>query len=96
MLNNIPAGLEVVVPVLAFVAVALQKWKRGLTDQWRDVAESYKLRADLLAEQVEELTTEVKALRIENAELRKLLTNKGFDLGTFLGRKDGGDHANDV
>ncbi|MEW1550956.1 hypothetical protein [Streptomyces tsukubensis] len=88
-LNTFPAGLEIVIPSLVFMVVALQKWKRGITETWRDVAESYKERADLLAVQVEELTTEVKALRAENAELRNLLTNRGFDLGTFLGRKDG-------
>lgn len=84
---SLPAGLEVVVPALVFLAVAFQKWKRGITDTWRDVAESYKERADLLAAQVEALTVEVKALRKENAELRALLD--GSDLGTFLGRKDG-------
>lgn len=94
---SLPAGLEVVVPVLVFVAVALQKWKRGITDSWRDVAESYKLRADLLAEQVAELTVEVKKLRAENAELRALLDSaKRSDVGTFLGRKDGSTNANDV
>lgn len=73
MIDNIPAGLEVVVPVLVFVFVSLQKWKRGITDTWREEAEAQKLRADRLAEQVAELTNEVKALRRENAELRGML-----------------------
>jgi cell shape-determining protein MreC len=76
MLYNFPAGLEVVVPVLVFVFVSLQKWKRGITDTWREEAEAQKLRADRLAEQVAELTDEIKALRRENAELRGMLAAK--------------------
>lgn len=74
------AGLEVVVPVLVFMAVALQKWKRGITETWRDVAEAQKERGDALAAQVEKLTEEVKALRFENAELRGLLKATGKDI----------------
>ncbi|MFG3200360.1 hypothetical protein ACGFYT_30050 [Streptomyces sp. NPDC048208] len=73
---DIPAGLDVVVPVLVFVFVSLQKWKRGITDTWREEAEAQTLRADRLAEQVAELTSEVKALRRENAELREMLAAK--------------------
>jgi cell shape-determining protein MreC len=71
------AGLEVLVPVLVFVAVALQKWKRGITDTWKDVAEAQSQRAELLEKQVQELTNQVKALRAENAELRSLLKAAG-------------------
>ncbi|MEU6633820.1 hypothetical protein ABZ905_36960 [Streptomyces parvus] len=67
------SGLELVVPVLVFVFAALQKFKRGITDTWREEAEAQKVRADRLAEQVAELTAEVKALRRENAELRGML-----------------------
>jgi hypothetical protein len=82
-MNNIPAGLEVVIPVLVYAAFALQKFKRGITDTWKEEAENQKRRADWLAEQVAELTAEVRALRAENAELRALLSDE--HLGTFLG-----------
>jgi cell shape-determining protein MreC len=87
-LSAIPSGLEVVIPVLVFVFASLQKWKRGITETWREEAEAQKLRADRLAEQVNELGEEIKALRRENAELRKMLSDRGFDIGTFLGRKE--------
>ncbi|QPB09704.1 hypothetical protein CPT_Shaeky_017 [Streptomyces phage Shaeky] len=70
---SIPASLELVIPVLVLVAASLQKWKRGITDTWREEAEAQKLRADRLAEQVAELTHQVTALRMENAELRGML-----------------------
>ncbi|MFJ8394384.1 hypothetical protein [Streptomyces sp. NPDC094144] len=78
-LDSLPAGLELLIPVLVLVAASLQKWKRGITDTWREEAEAQKLRADRLAEQVAELTTEVKALRFENAELRGMLRANGHD-----------------
>jgi predicted nuclease with TOPRIM domain len=81
--SSIPAGLEILIPVLVYAAFALQKFKRGITDTWREEAEAQKERADRLAAQVEILTQEVKALRAENAELRKLLSDD--HLGTFLG-----------
>ncbi|MFI2242382.1 hypothetical protein [Streptomyces chrestomyceticus] len=71
--SSVPAGLEIVVPVLVFVFASLQKWKRGITDTWREEAEAQKLRADRLAEQVHGLSEEIKALRRENAELRGML-----------------------
>lgn len=67
------AGLEIAVPVLVFVFVSLQKWKTGMQDTWRDIAEAQAQRAELLEKQVAELTTQVQALRAENAELRGLL-----------------------
>jgi hypothetical protein len=82
-LSTIPAGLEIIIPVLVYAAFALQKFKRGLTDTWREEAEGQRERANRLAEQVAELTAEVRALRAENAELRNLI---GTDHpGTFLG-----------
>lgn len=73
-LDSIPAGLDVVIPALLFVFLSLQKWKRGLTDTWREIAEAQAQRAELLEKQVQELTVQVTALRIENAELRGMLS----------------------
>ncbi|QPB09779.1 hypothetical protein CPT_Shady_018 [Streptomyces phage Shady] len=67
------SGLEVIVPVLVFAFVSLQKFKTGMQTTWREEAEAQKQRGDRLAEQVAELTKEVKALRAENAELRHAL-----------------------
>ncbi|MGW3072742.1 hypothetical protein [Kitasatospora sp. NPDC001132] len=86
-MGNLSAGLEVAIPVLVWAVFALQKFKRGLTDTWREEAEAQKERGDRLAEQVEALTIEVRALRAENAELRKLLSDD--HLGTFLGGPEG-------
>ncbi|QPB09557.1 hypothetical protein CPT_Sycamore_017 [Streptomyces phage Sycamore] len=68
-LSNL-SGLEIIVPVLAFLFVSLQKFKQGMTNTWREEAEAQKVRADRLAEQVHELGEEIKAYRRENAELR--------------------------
>ncbi|MFI8452173.1 hypothetical protein [Streptomyces erythrochromogenes] len=59
--------------------MSLQKWKTGMQNTWKDIAEAQAQRAALLESQVAELTKEVKALRAENAELRGLLKAKGQD-----------------
>ncbi|MER5638419.1 hypothetical protein ABT095_15840 [Kitasatospora sp. NPDC002227] len=63
-------GTEIVVPVLVFLAVSLQKWKSGLHAAWKEEAEAYKARAERLDEEVAKLVDEVRALRSENRELR--------------------------
>lgn len=70
---SLPTGLEIVIPVLVFVFVSLQRWKTGMHTTWRDIAEAQEKRATLLEKQVADLTAEVQALRRENAELRGLL-----------------------
>ncbi|QDQ14317.1 hypothetical protein [Streptomyces spectabilis] len=74
-LKHLPSGIDLIIPILVLVFASLQKFKRGITDTWREEAEAQKLRADRLAEQVAELTEEVKALRRENAELRGMLAS---------------------
>ncbi len=71
--TNIPASLEILIPVLAFLFVSLQKWKAGMRDTWRVEAEAQKLRGDRLAEGIAKLDVEIQALRRENAELRAML-----------------------
>ncbi|WP_052509605.1 hypothetical protein [Kitasatospora griseola] len=87
MIEHFVSTLEVVVPVLIFITAAGAKWKAGITDTWRDEAEAQRQRAERLHEEVADLYREVKALRAENAELRKLL-GLGEHLGTFLGGKE--------
>ncbi|MFJ4701951.1 hypothetical protein ACIP5N_27700 [Streptomyces sp. NPDC088768] len=73
---TIPAGLEIAIPLVVWGVVSLQRFKRGMTDTWRQEAEAQKVRADRLDAQVAALTEEIKALRRENAELRGLLANQ--------------------
>jgi hypothetical protein len=70
-LTRLLGSVEIVVPVLAFVAFSLQKWKTGMRDAWRNEAEAYKARAERLDEEIKILVAEVKALRDENRTLRE-------------------------
>lgn len=66
---------EILVPLLVFLAVSLQRWKSGMANAWKQEAEAYKLRADRLSEEVSALTIEVRELRRENGQLRERINS---------------------
>ncbi|GEB50456.1 hypothetical protein [Streptomyces cacaoi] len=79
-LSKYLSHLELLVPVLVFISVGLQKWKAGMRDAWKEEATAYKEIAERLQEEVVGLREEVRALREENVQLRdqlnRLLSDK--------------------
>jgi uncharacterized coiled-coil DUF342 family protein len=64
------SGAELVIPALVVLAFSLQKWRAGMSDEWRKQAESYKETSEEWAEELRALRAEVRDLMHENAELR--------------------------
>ncbi|MEV6399627.1 hypothetical protein AB0M39_33415 [Streptomyces sp. NPDC051907] len=69
-LARLAASAEVVVPVLVFLAISLNKWKSGMRDAWRQEAEAFASKSQRQADEIVELRKQVIELRRENAELR--------------------------
>lgn len=61
---------EIIVPVLAFLAVSLHKFRTGMEASWKEEAEAYRNKVERQSEELAALHAEVRALRSENAELR--------------------------
>ncbi|GAB2572544.1 hypothetical protein GCM10027168_01680 [Streptomyces capparidis] len=61
---------EIALPLLAFLAFSLHRFRAGMEASWRQEAEAYRSKSERQSEELAALHAEVRALRRENAELR--------------------------
>ncbi|OKH90471.1 hypothetical protein [Streptomyces uncialis] len=64
-------AIEIIVPLLVFLAFAMHRFRTGMEASWREEAEKYRSKAERQSIELAELHKEVKELRRENAELRE-------------------------
>ncbi|MER5258529.1 hypothetical protein [Streptomyces sp. NPDC002855] len=73
-------ALEIVVPLLVFMAVALRRFRTGMQASWREEAEAYRSKVERQEQELAALRAELAEVRRENQELhdrvRELLNNR--------------------